>query len=52
MPDLVFRESEIVIKQNINTVYGNGNCYIGRTTANLITSGKFKGTLIVTEVSE
>lgn len=50
MPELIFRESEIISKQEVTTAYDNGNAYIGRATADMIKTGKVKATLILTEV--
>ncbi|NOQ47560.1 MAG: hypothetical protein GQ576_00155 [Methanococcoides sp.] len=50
MPDITFRESEIVIKQKVKTVStGSGNAYVGRPTSKMIASGEYDAVLILTK---
>jgi len=50
MPDLIYRESEIIIKQKVKTVsIGSGNAYVGRPTAKMIASGEYDAVIILSK---
>ena len=50
MPDITFKESEIISKQEVTTAYNTtGLAYVGRSTADLIRKGKAKAILILIE---
>jgi len=49
MPDIIFKESEIISKQEVTTAYNTtGLAYVGRSTAGMIRKGT-KAILILIE---